>query len=638
MPSLSLRTRLILGILIPLLLVFVPFTLLENSYYKEEAISHVGNLLQLSTEKNAIQVDGNLAAAAEIATTLASFLTAEMPQSRKQLESILKECVKSHPEIIGCCIAFEPDMFELGLSRLAPYVYRISDSDSLLTSNLVETYDTDYRMWAWYENTLKTGEPGWCEPYFDDGGSQTLICTYSTPFFRNGKMAGMATVDISLEYLQKILSRISPHGVTYRLISSSGRFIAAPETGIVMKETMNSLAEQYKNKRIALLFEKMQATEKGMIRGFDLLYSHPIWLSYTCLPESRWFLMASIDESTILEPVYASLFRSFAFGLFVLFVTIGILFVASYRITAPLKKLVSFARELAQGNLDAKVGKIPETTLEISKLMHAFDKMVIDLKSNIEKRIAEETARKSVEGELRVARRIQASLLPRIFPPFPDRPEFDLFAMNEPSAFVAGDFYDYFFIDHDNLAIVIADVSGHGVPAAMFMAVTRTAIRNFSVSGYSPKQIVTRVNEVLSENNDDAMFVTLFYGHYNVKTGDLCYVNAGHNPPYIIRENGTLTSLPSTGPIAAVIPGAIYSEETISLEPEELLFTFTDGLTEAHSETNNDFYGEARLEALIVGASSEPVEPMCRTVYETINQFCLEERHDDMTLMVLKRH
>jgi sigma-B regulation protein RsbU (phosphoserine phosphatase) len=311
--------------------------------------------------------------------------------------------------------------------------------------------------------------------------------------------------------------------------------------------------------------------------------------------------------------------------------------VVSWKLTAPIKRLAVFARKLAAGDLDAHVGDV-RLAEEIDQLAHTFDKMVVDLKSNIEHRIHEEAARRAVEHDLQAAKRIQESLLPRLFPPFPNRREFDLHATCNPATLVGGDFFDFFFLDPHTLAFLIADVSGHGIAAAFFMAVSRTAIRNSAIPERVPHEIIGHINQTLDEGNDDKMFVTLFYGHYNTVTGELTYVNAGHDPPFLVRKDGTLETLPATGPLVAVFGDASYYSRTIRLEVGDVLVTFTDGVTEAHSVQDNILYSVKRLESLLPKIHHEHAAEICNRIYRDVDQFAKHERHDDITLLVLKRN
>jgi sigma-B regulation protein RsbU (phosphoserine phosphatase) len=344
-----------------------------------------------------------------------------------------------------------------------------------------------------------------------------------------------------------------------------------------------------------------------------------------------------MDETKVLEPVYESIYDTILHFLVEFTIIFVVIVFVSSRLAVPIKRLAKFAQQLAAGDLDAHAGDI-RFAKEIDQLAHTFDKMVVDLKSNIAQRIKEEAVRQMVEGELKAARRIQASLLPRIFPPFPEQKEFDLHAMNEPVAFIAGDFFDFFFIKPDTLAFVIADVSGHGIPAALFMAVSRTIMRTFSTPERSPREVIDHVNRVLNTDNDDMMFVTLFYGHYNIETGDLTYVNAGHNPPYIVSKDGRLETLSATGSLVATFEDISYDEQTVRLEPGDLLVTYTDGVTEAHSSKDHNLYGEDRLEQLLYEIRHESVEAICERIHRDADQFAEHECQDDVTILVLRRN
>ena len=638
MSRLSIRTLLILGILLPLLVVYTLFVIDETRRNRDEAIRNVESRLVELVGKHAAQIDGDFFAASKIPETLANMLSVYTTQNEEDFESIIREVLTSSPRLIGMCIAFEPNTVRNDTERFAPYVHRKHPGSSeLLSSNLAQTYKEDYRTWDWYRIPQETNRGAWSEPYFDEGGGNVLMCTYSVPFFRDRHFAGVVTVDVGLDSIREDMSRISPEGVIYRLLSTSGTFIAAPEQELVMKETIFSVAEKYHNEQLVAIGHDLLQDNSGVMSHNGVFNNCKMWMAYAPLSRSGYGLMASIPESQVLAPVYARLFRSVVRFFIVLAVCSVLIVVVSWRLITPIKRLATFAQKLAAGDLNAHVGDV-RFAGEIDQLARTFDKMVIDLKSSIEHRIREETARKTVEGELKAARRIQASLLPRVFPPFPERSEFDLYATNEPATYVAGDFFDFFFIEPDTLAFVIADVSGHGIPAALFMAVSRTAIRNFAAPERSPREIIDRVNQVLSTDNDDMMFVTLFYGHYAVQTGELTYVNAGHNPPYIVHKNGHLEKLKATGPLIAAFGDISYEERTACLESGDLLVTFTDGVTEAHSTRDNILFSEARLERLLGEVCNESVKEICHQISSEADRFSRNERHDDITLLVLRRN
>ncbi len=239
-----------------------------------------------------------------------------------------------------------------------------------------------------------------------------------------------------------------------------------------------------------------------------------------------------------------------------------------------------------------------------------------------------------MEDELNVGHDIQMSMLPLVFPPYPERNEFSINALLKPAREVGGDFYDFFFISKDELCLVIGDVSGKGVPGALFMAVTRTMIKSSASGDHSPASIVTRVNEELSADNPQSMFVTLFLGIVNVKTGKFRFTNAGHNPPYIIQNQGELVCLNHRdGPIIGAIGGIAYKENELTFSHHDTLLLFTDGVTEAMNPAG-DLYLEKRLEEFLDQQNNVPTEKLVTEVLAAVEGFAAgAEQADDITLL-----
>jgi sigma-B regulation protein RsbU (phosphoserine phosphatase) len=241
-----------------------------------------------------------------------------------------------------------------------------------------------------------------------------------------------------------------------------------------------------------------------------------------------------------------------------------------------------------------------------------------------------------MEQELNVAHDIQMSMLPATFPPFPDRDEFNVHAILKPAREVGGDFYDFFFINDDELCLVLGDVSGKGVPAALFMAVTLTMIKTQAVDDPSPASIVTRVNDELSADNPASMFVTLFIAIANVRTGEVRFTNAGHNPPYILRNDSSLDCLDQRhGPIIGAVEGVAFREDQAQLEAKDTLVIFTDGVTEA-MDTSQQLYSEPRLESCI-GKSAGVPDQLTGEILNDVERYAGEaEQADDITILAFQ--
>jgi sigma-B regulation protein RsbU (phosphoserine phosphatase) len=244
----------------------------------------------------------------------------------------------------------------------------------------------------------------------------------------------------------------------------------------------------------------------------------------------------------------------------------------------------------------------------------------------------------ALQQELNIASRIQQSILPRVFPAFPDRTEFDVFAAMTPAKEVGGDFYDFFLIDGERLGFVIGDVSGKGVPAALFMAVSRTLLRATAMQASSAGDCLQYVNKVLAAESADAMFVTLFYGILNSRTGEVEFAVGGHNPPYIFSENGVRPLCFEGDMIVGISQGVPYKSERILLRPGEGLFLFTDGLTEATNEAA-ELFSEARLVATLKSCAAQPLRSLVGKVTEEARKFVGgAPQADDLTIMTVRYH
>jgi sigma-B regulation protein RsbU (phosphoserine phosphatase) len=245
----------------------------------------------------------------------------------------------------------------------------------------------------------------------------------------------------------------------------------------------------------------------------------------------------------------------------------------------------------------------------------------------------------SLKGDLAIASEIQQAILPRVFPPFPEiADKLDIAASMTPAKDVGGDFYDLFRIDDERIGFVIADVSGKGIPAAIFMAVSRTLIRATGVRGGSPAECIAYSNKLLAAESVDCMFVTVFYGIININTGEINYYNAGHNPPYVLKHDGKVEPLPTMGDcMVGAIDGLPYHEATLQLEKGDALVMYTDGVTEAMNIDYQQF-GEERLEETLEDVAMHNCQEMVDAIKSDVAAFAGEaEQSDDITVLTLKR-
>ena len=328
------------------------------------------------------------------------------------------------------------------------------------------------------------------------------------------------------------------------------------------------------------------------------------------------------------------------------FVIIGIILVAIWlfysfvkkRIVTPINTLRNVSKNMVQ-NLEKneEIDVSIKTGDEIEELSDSFKQMYSDIKEYINELGAVTAEKERIGAELDVAKHIQGSMLPCIFPAFPDRREIDIFATMEPAKEVGGDFYDFFMVDDRHLAIVMADVSGKGVPAALFMVIGKTLIKDHTTQGRDLGQVFTAVNNLLCESNSEELFITAFEGVLDLVTGEFVYVNAGHEMPFICKAGGDFEPYKiRAGFVLAGMEGMQYRAGSMQLEPGDKLFQYTDGVTEA-TNLNNELYGMNRLGAILNNVKHETPDKILPAVKNDIDKFVGEaEQFDDITMLCLE--
>ncbi|MCX7425626.1 MAG: SpoIIE family protein phosphatase [Planctomycetia bacterium] len=628
----SIRTKLVLAIGAPLLAVYLGMACCEYYLGRSEALANMRSRLTELAARQAAELDGDLSKAEELARTLALSVASSPTLSADQVHGLLRDNLRGNPGVYGMSMAFERNAFSKDVAGFAPYYCR--DPRAGLRFVDIAKAVPDYTSLDWYRPAKTDACPFWTEPYFDTGVGHRFMCTYTAPIVQHGELRGVVTVDVSSEDLLQEISRVQIAGGYCVLVSGKGTFISHPDPSLVLRESIFSLAERHGLDELADAGRQMVAGKEGVRRIRDYGTGEPKWMIYAPVGSAGWSLAAVIPESEVMKPIHARLARFLAFLGAGLAVILGIIWLMSARVTRPITRLAAAAERLGHGDLDTHVSGVSGSD-EVARLAQTFNAMVVRLKTNIECRLREETARRAVDAELRSAGAIQASLLPGMLPPDPER-EFTLHAAIAPAKLVAGDFYDFFFIDDRRLALVMADVSGKGIPAAIYMAVTRTKLRDFAAPDKTPAEVVAELNRSLAAENDGCMFVTMVFGYYDVATGELIYVNAGHNPPYVVRQTGGLDILDPTGPLVAPFHDATFDDARCRLEPDDMLVLFTDGVTEARLE-GGQLFGEERLEELLRSRSSSPVADVCGNIIRAANDFTSGNLPDDATVLALRR-
>jgi sigma-B regulation protein RsbU (phosphoserine phosphatase) len=314
------------------------------------------------------------------------------------------------------------------------------------------------------------------------------------------------------------------------------------------------------------------------------------------------------------------------------------------RLSRPLHDLAAYAKKLPGRDFSSQAepgSGVPRRYLkynnEVGNLAASLDFMEVSLRREIQELVAATAAKERIESELLIAREMQMSILPKIFPPFPHRREFEIYAVIEPAKEVGGDFYDFFFLNERHFSFVIGDVADKGVPASLYMAVTKTLIKAVAEQGHPPGEILTRVNRELASGNSSSMFVTVFLGILDTLSGRVVYANGGHNPPLLIRPQGSVDFLaPSGDPLVGALEGLSYQTAELVLAPGDSLFLYTDGVTEA-SNRNGELFSEDRLKDSLQGRQSAAPREVIEVIKARVESFAAgAPQADDIAMLMIR--
>jgi phosphoserine phosphatase RsbU/P len=635
---LSIRWKLIFSIVGPLVIISIAvmwFTM--HRIYQYSVQQRIEQATQLA-KNYADRLDGHFGILSQVAHDLASFIEVNDNLNEVDIYELLRSNINRNPLVFGSAIAFEPYQFKPDLRLFSPYAYR--DGNVIKSIDIgKQAYDYTENKWEWYTRTKTINHPIWTEPYFDEGAGNILMGTYAVPFYKNGEFRGVATIDIPLNELQAIVSSEYLQNQPFIIVSSKGRFISHPDPAMIMHETIQHRALLSGDAKLKKLAEELLSGHSGVIRvkHLELLSDEPLWIFYAPLEETGWGLATAVAEDEILEFLKMQITRgTIGISILIILVIISILLIGTH-ITRPILHLANIVKQLGGGNFSVNINNIKSQD-EIGDLARAFKHMVEQLKYHIQVITRETASREAFESELRIAREIQSSLLPNVYPPFPDRNEFDLAALNVPAKHIAGDFFDYFFIDNDHLVLLVADVSGKGAPSAIVMAVTRTIIRNLSGSGMLPACLLQETNKTLLETRIENTFVTIFIAVYNPRTGELVYANAGHQPPYVLDPVNGISKLgEATGTIVGMLEDLQIEDRTARLEPGQYLIIYTDGIPEARNPKGS-FYGEQQFSNLLVACNGMTSMEACEHVLSTVTTYQVNNLVDDITILILKRN
>ncbi|MCF0132831.1 MAG: SpoIIE family protein phosphatase [Blautia sp.] len=513
----------------------------------------------------------------------------------------------------------------------------------------------DYREKAWYKLGKKVERCGFTETYQDSYG-RGLTITCVAPFYDSrGEFQGCIGIDILMKELN---SAIVSDGIFQPkeavLFDNMGNVIAGKDIDQRSEKTYNILDDAY-NSKLKSVGRTMIRNNSGLIIANRA--RNPLYVAYSTIESTDWTLaifcpvsetlkpvtriQESIDDNTsnVVECVQDSVFFMISnclvlAALILLIVTMQI-GRFSRKITNPLKELEKDVQTITQGDF-TKHTEV-KTNDEIGRLANSFNQMTDSIHQYMLDLKAATARQERIESELSVAADIQTQMLPSDFEGFSARKEFDLYATMNAAKEVGGDFYDFFMVDDSHLAIVIGDVSGKGVPAALFMVIAKTLIKNRTLLGGMPAEIFTDVNNQLCEGNEACLFVTAWMGIFDLETGRGCCANAGHEYPAIRRGDGDYELQINKHSIAlAAMENIQYQDEEILLSPGDSIYVYTDGVPEA-TNADNQMYGTDRMMAMLNLNKNGSIKDMLHSMKEDIDAFTGDvSAFDDITMLCMK--
>lgn len=573
----------------------------------------------------------------EVATENTSWLVGRHLKTPDSMYVYARAIVENNPELAGCSISFEPYYYPRKGRYFSVYAKQENGKVSVVQEG-DESYE--YFFMDWYQLPKLLGHSAWTEPFLgeypeEEAVQDKMVVSYCKRIEEeNGKYVGTIASDLSLRWLSETISAVKPYPHSYSfMIGRGGTFFVHPDPEKLLYQSIFTETMEQDNPERMALGKAMVSGEEGM--RMLTLNGELCYVFYQPLGETGFSAAIVCPERDIFygyNRLRNVVILIFILGMLIMHIILSTVF---RREIAPMRSLAEQAETIADGNFDEVLLDTGRKD-EIGRLVHSFSEMQRSLVKYIEEIKNTSAEKASIERELYVARDIQMSMVPRIFPPFPEREDIDLFASMTPAKEVGGDLYD-FFVENECLYFCIGDVSGKGVPASLFMAVTRNLFRVIAQQGNSPEEIAKSINHALSAENDQGMFVTMFIGKANLKTGELTYCNCGHNPPVVCEPGKEARFLPMqyVNMALGTWDGFEFQGERIPDIREWKILLYTDGLNEAENP-RYELFGNDRLIQLMNGVSQLDAEGIIQMLQEEV------ERHrsgaspnDDLTLLSL---
>ena len=489
-----------------------------------------------------------------------------------------------------------------------------------------------YRLYPWFKAVPKEEEIFWSEPYIAesfDTESPVVTCLIPFKFLGSDKFDGLVAVSMDLNVIRGDVARIEQNSIgKYWVVSPQGRFIIHPNQQLQSNATIQEIAEQKKLPQLMKAYENIKERKSGNIEiPISTVYESSGLGLYAPVKDLGWGVGLVCSKKEFLAPLEDLQIKIVSFMLLWL---AGLLFIINLifrRSTKPLYDLSQVALQYGKGNFEAELPQnLPRD--EIGVLNKAFIEMRKNLLQHIDLVTKAATEKQRALSELEIAQKIQQSALPI---EFPMHETVEVYALMTAAKMVGGDFYDFFFIDDNHFAVIIADVSGKGIPAALYMMNAKALIRSTAQTGVSVADVFYKVNNELCKGGAN-MFVTAFMAVLDIKTGELSYVNAGHNPPCYRGADGYKMLDVKRNIVLGGLEDVTFVEEKLQMSSGDRLFLYTDGVNEAQNVAG-EFYGNERMLKVLSGDLQSPYDVL-QSIKADVAEFAEgAEQSDDLTML-----
>lgn len=597
-----------------------------RSHVKSESMQRATMVL----DNTVLQID-KVMNSIEVAVHNLSWLVMENLDNPDYMYELTSRLLKGNPFVYSSAIAFEPYFYREKGMFWSPFSYR---EDGKIAYKQLGTMDYDYHYMDWYQIPKLLGKKYWSEPYFDDGGADAVMTTFSYPLYdEEGKLFAIFTADVSLQWFSYKIDAMKPYPNSHNImIGRGGTYIVHPINEYILNESIFADAIHSNDNHLKKTAHKMTGGEKG-VSEFDIDGEH-YYVFYAPIPSIGWSvavvcthsdILAELDKMTVVIIIIAFL------G--VIFMTL-LCYAAIRKLTDPLSRFAESAREIADGTFNASLPEI-ESKDEMRTLHNSFEHMQSSLATYMEQLKITTANKERIDSELRIARNIQMGMVPKIFPPFPHRDDIDLFAILKPAKEVGGDLYD-FFIKENKLYFIIGDVSGKGIPASLVMAVTCHLFRSIASHLNTSAEIVSTLNNALADHNESNMFCTAFVGILDLGSREIDYCNAGHNAPVMIGGGKVAyMELEANMPLG-VFQDFPYNSQRCTIDGDTTLFLYTDGVTEAES-IDKALYSEESLIKILENNCNNGSMLITESVVDDVARHTADaEQSDDITILCIK--